>query len=166
MSIMTVVIIVLVAVVILVIGFVVVVSKQGGGKSAAKAEYKYTAKSLLNQSEIRVLAALDTTVPAIFGPDARIFTQVSYGEFLKGDSRGAFQRVNARRADFVVADKQGNVLRVIEYQGSGHYGNSNAAREKAKHGDNVKRSSLASAGLKLVEIPAKFTQQSVAALLA
>jgi hypothetical protein len=50
---------------------------------------------------------------------------------------------------------------VIEYQGSGHYGHGEKARENAEHRDRVKRAACASAGIPLVEITAKFTHKSL-----
>lgn len=145
---------------------VVIIAKLSSGgtprETAGKdVEDSFTAVSLLNQSEARLLGMLDTVVGPIFGAKARVFAQVSYGEFLKGSSRSAFAKVNQKRADFVVADAAGTVLCVIEYQGAGHYGRGPAAREKAEMSDKVKRAALKSAGLPLVEVPAKFSLESV-----
>jgi hypothetical protein len=125
----------------------------------------FTAKPLMNESEIRLLAALDDLVPTIFGSRARVFTQVSYGEFLKCDTRGGFMKVNQKRADFVVADLIGTVLSVVEYQGSGHYGKTLASKEDAQKRDRVKRTALASAGIPLCEVPAKYKMEELRALL-
>jgi len=133
-------------------------SREPVGKDV---EDSFTAVSLLNQSEARLLGLLDTLVGPIFGAKARVFAQVSYGEFLKSSSRNAFAKVNQKRADFVVADAGGTVLCVIEYQGAGHYGRGPAAREKAEMSDKVKRAALKSACLPLVEVPAKFSLESV-----
>jgi hypothetical protein len=145
---------------------VIIIAKLSSGSTprepAGKGlEDSFTAVSLLNQSEARLLAVLDTVVGPVFGAKARTFTQVSYGEFLKGNTRSAFAKVNQKRADFVVADAAGTVLCVIEYQGSGHYGRGPVAREKAEKNDTVKRAALASASVPMVEVPAKFTAESV-----
>lgn len=145
---------------------VVIIAKLSSGDTprepAGKGlEDSFTAVSLLNQSEARLLVVLDTVVGPIFGARARTFTQVSYGEFLKGNTRSAFAKVNQKRADFVVADAAGTVLCVIEYQGSGHYGRGPAAREKAEKNDKVKRAALASASVPMVEVPAMFTLETV-----
>ncbi|WP_417808792.1 DUF2726 domain-containing protein [Thioclava sp.] len=73
----------------------------------------------------------------------------------------AYATINHKRADFVIADAQDSILCVVEYQGVGHYGRGNAAREKAEKSDKVKRAALASAGITMVEVPAKFTVESV-----
>jgi hypothetical protein len=145
---------------------VIIIAKLSSGSTPRETvgkdvEDSFTAVSLLNQSEARLLGALDTVVGPIFGPKARVFAQVSYGEFLKGSSRSAFAKVNQKRADFVVADTAGTVLCVIEYQGTGHYGRGPAAREKAEKSDKVKRAALASASIPMVEVPAKYTVESV-----
>ena len=145
---------------------VVIIAKLSSGETPREPtgkdiEDSFTAVSLFNQSEARLLKVLDTAVGPIFGAKARVFTQVSYGEFLKGNTRIAFAKVNQKRADFVVADAAGTVLCVIEYQGAGHYGRGPASREKAEKNDNVKRAALASATIPMVEVPAKFTAESV-----
>lgn len=145
---------------------VIIIAKLSSGSTPRETvgkdvEDSFTAVSLLNQSEARLLGALDTVVGPIFGPKARVFAQVSYGEFLKGSSRSAFAKVNQKRADFVVADAEGTVFCVIEYQGAGHYGRGPTAREKAEKSDKMKRAALASASIPMVEVPAKFTSESV-----
>jgi len=145
---------------------VIIIAKLSSGSSAGEplqkeGEDSFTAVSLFNQSEARLLGVLDTVAGPIFGAKARVFTQVSYGEFLKGNTRSAFAKVNQKRADFVIADAEGTVLCVIEYQGAGHYGRGPAAREKAEKSDKVKRAALKSAGLPMVEVPAKFSLESV-----
>ena len=60
-----------------------------------------------------------------------------------------------------VTDPEGNVLLVIEHQGAGHYGKGDAARARAEANDRTKREALASAGIPLVEIPAKLGRAMV-----
>lgn len=140
------------------------VKMPGSGKTPAAPAVKddaFSRTALLNKSETAVLAALDACVRDVFGPDARIFSQVSYGEFLKGETRGAHAKINQKRADFLIASPAETVVCVVEYQGAGHYGRSQASREKAQVSDSVKRSALSSAGIPLVEVPAKFSRDSV-----
>lgn len=134
--------------------------EPGEGKPAS-----YSAEPLLNRSEKALFAHLDAILADVFGPHLRIFVQVSYGEFLRGNSRPAYARINQKRADFLIADLEGNVVLVIEYQGSGHYGRSERSREKASRNDHVKREALASAGIPLMEVPSSFDRSMVLDLL-
>lgn len=127
---------------------------------------RFVARPLLNTAEQRVHAMLGREVPRSFGKGARLFAQVSYGEFLTSRDRRAFWSINARRADFLVTDAAFVPLCVIEYQGSGHFGPNAEAAMRARHGDKVKRRALASAGVALVELPARVTPQLVAEMLA
>jgi hypothetical protein len=125
----------------------------------------YSPKPLMNKSEIKVMAALDTALPEVFGPGARVFGQVSYGEFVKGDDQASRAMINQKRADFVIVGPAGEILCIVEYQGAGHYGRGQAAREKAERSDRVKRHASKCCGYPFVEIPAKFTQQSITEIL-
>lgn len=118
---------------------------------------RFIARALLNNAEQRVFAMLGRAVPRAFGKGARLFAQVSYGEFLRADDRQAFWTINARRADFLITDAGFFPLCVIEYQGSGHFGHDPQAAQRAEHGDRMKRRALASAGVALVELPPKFS---------
>jgi len=124
-------------------------------------EDKFTATPLFNKSEASLLRVLDRVCQGTLGQDIRIFSQVSYGEFLKGSTRAAYAKISQKRADFVGADPQGRVVCVIEYQGSGHFGKSDASRARAEKSDAMKRRALSSAGIPMVEIPAEFTVESV-----
>ena len=127
---------------------------------------RFEARPLLNKAEQRVFAMLSRSVPRQFGKSARLFAQVSYGEFLSCKDRRAFWTVNARRADFLITDAGFFPLCVIEYQGSGHYGYSRQSAKRAAHGDRMKRRALASAGVALVELAPKVTPAQVDELLA
>ncbi|NYS23679.1 DUF2726 domain-containing protein [Rhodobacteraceae bacterium 2376] len=127
---------------------------------------RFEARPLLNKAEQRVFAMLSRSVPRQFGKSARLFAQVSYGEFLSCKDKRAFWTINARRADFLITDAGFHPLCVIEYQGSGHYGYSRKSAKRAAHGDRMKRRALASAGVELVELAPKATPAQVDALLA
>lgn len=148
-------------VVILGILALVAVLAAGGKKEPAEDFGRFTRRPLLNKAEKQLLRDLDTVIPEIFGPEARILSQVSYGEFLKGEDKAAHARINQKRADFVVVDKDFEVVCVIEYQGAGHYGRGDKARENAEQRDRVKRAACASAKILLVEIPVKFSAISL-----
>jgi len=126
---------------------------------------RFVARPLLNTPEQRVHAMLVRAVPKSFGISARLFAQVSYGEFLDSPDRRAFWSINARRADFLITDAEFRPLCVVEYQGSGHFGHNAQAEARARQGDTIKRRALASAGVALVELPAKVTPTELAQAL-
>jgi len=145
--------------------FALVAAAAAGGKKPADEFGRFTRKPLLNKSEKKLVLALDAVVPDAFGSGARILSQVSYGEFLKGEGQAARARINQKRADFVIVDADFEILCVIEYQGAGHYGRGEKARENAELRDRVKRAACASAGIPLVEVPAKFSEEVLLDLL-
>jgi hypothetical protein len=145
---------------VIVIGFIVLLAYASfvAGKEKAEEGFgNFTRRPLLNKAEKQLVLDLDVVIPEVFGPTARMLSQVSYGEFLKGEDRSAHARINQKRADFVVVDAGFELLCVIEYQGSGHYGRGEKARANAEHRDRVKRAACTSAGIPFVEIPAKFS---------
>jgi hypothetical protein len=152
----------LVITIVLVVLFCLAVVLKGLKPHSKKNNHgSYSAKILLNKSELKVLKILDEAVPSIFGADARVFGQVSYGEFIKGDDPSSQARINQKRADFVIINHLAKVICVIEYQGAGHFGRGPKARANAEHRDRVKRAACVGAGYQFVEIPAKFTIHDV-----
>lgn len=158
---------ILIPIVLIALGLILflVLRNKGDAEPGEGNPASYSAGPLLNRSEKALFAHLDAILADVFGPHLRIFVQVSYGEFLRGNTRAAHARINQKRADFLIADLEGNVVLVIEYQGSGHYGRSERSREKASRNDHVKRDALASAGIPLVEVPANFDRSMVLDLL-
>ncbi|MCK5644323.1 MAG: DUF2726 domain-containing protein [Gammaproteobacteria bacterium] len=118
---------------------------------------KFTTKSLLNKSEIRLFKVLQQVTPSGF----HLFAQVSYGEFLRCANNRKFWTINAKRADFVICDTEFNVIAAIEYQGRGHHGSNSKSHKNAKHRDSVKRNALTEANIPMIEIFPKFDQTSV-----
>lgn len=145
--------------------FAIIATAATGGKKPADEFGRFFRKPLLNKSEKKLVLALDTVIPDVFGPGARILSQVSYGEFLKGENQSARARINQKRADFVIVDADFEILCVIEYQGAGHYGRGEKARENAELRDRVKRAACSSAGILLIEVPAKFSKETLVGLL-
>ena len=124
-------------------------------------DHSFRALPLLNKSEQRVHADLAEVVPQVFGRSAHLLTQVSYGEFIRGNTFAATATINQKRADFVIADEAFNVRCVVEYQGSGHWGNSTGSAKNAEKRDGRKREALRSAGIPLVELRAKATRSEI-----
>ena len=121
----------------------------------------YSPTPLMNKSEIKVMAALDAALPEVFGPGARVFGQVSYREFARGDDQSSKAMINQKRADFVIVGPAGEILCIVEYQGAGHFGRGQKSRERVERNDRVKRHAAKSCDYPFAEIPAKFTEESV-----
>ncbi len=122
---------------------------------------RFQRKPLLNKSEIKLRSLLLRHIPR----GLHLLSQVSYGEMLTNRSYRRFLIINAKRADFVICDREFNPVAVVEYQGAGHYGSGWHARQNAKRRDRQKRSALREAGIPLVEVPAHFTSRGVQQLL-
>ena len=111
-------------------------------------------KRLLNLEEYRLFQQLESLIDRnTLG--FRLFAQVSLGEILQSSDRAAFSTINSKRCDFLIIDRQGNALVVIEYHGRGHFqGNSS-------HRDEVKRLALRKASIPTVEVLFDYEWQDV-----
>lgn len=117
----------------------------------------FETRPLLNKTEARVLKTLSDVLPN----DWMIMCQVSYGAFLKNKDFATYRKVNSKRADFIAVGKDLTVKAVIEYQGSGHFGRSTESRKRANESDRIKRLATSQAGLIFIEIPAKFSRETL-----
>ncbi len=134
---------------------------RGGTARAAS----FTSIPVLNASEQKLHASLVRAVPEILGPGISILCQVSLGEFLRSKDRSAFMRINAKRADFVLVDAEFRAIATIEFQGMGHSGSTSASARNALERDAVKRQALNSAGIPMIEVPARWKNDDLATLL-
>ena len=110
-------------------------------------------RSLLNKSEHKVFADLTKVLPN----GHHLMCQVSYGAVLQNPSRKRYMSINSKRADFMIFDEQTQIVAVIEYQGSGHFGRSQESKARAIESDRIKRSALSDAGIPLLEVPARYS---------
>ena len=131
-------------------------------RSSARQLAPFAPRALLNKSEARLAAVLDSYAVA---RGLRLRAQVSYGEFLTTRDRGSFLRVNSKRADFVLVDAAFQVRAVIELHGSGHYGRSPAERVRADMADDVKARAVRSAGIPYIVVPQRYDKSEVYAAL-
>jgi hypothetical protein len=82
-----------------------------------------------------------------------IFPQVSLGQIIRTegaqelDADEAHRAINSKRCDLLIADRSGNPLAVLEYQGRGHNIGGTAGRR-----DEIKRIALERAGVRFIEI--------------
>lgn len=109
-------------------------------------------KTFLNKPEKALFSILVDATPA----DHHVMCQVSYGAILQNRSRERYMRINSKRADFMIFDKNAEAIAVFEYQGTGHFGRSHESKQRAIKGDEIKRASLKEAGIPLLEISAKY----------
>lgn len=117
---------------------------------------------LLNKSEFQVLLLLESVVREMKGGH-RVMAQTSLGEILRPKQRSfglddaalAYRSINSKRADFVILDRDGLAVLAVEYQGTGHY------QGTARMRDAVKREAFRSAGIALIEVPARFDKDAI-----
>jgi hypothetical protein len=102
-------------------------------------------KRLLNVEEYRLFQQLEGLIDRNT-QGFRLFAQVSLGEILQSSDRAAFSTINSKRCDFLIIDRHGNALVVIEYHGRGHF------QGDSSHRDEVKRLALRKASIPTVEI--------------
>ena len=120
-------------------------------------------RPLLNKSETALFHLVRRALRESRADGVTVVPQVCYGEFLRCRDRGRFMRVQARRCDMAVIDRQFRVLAVIEYQGAGHYGRRWRDARRARKSDRIKRPALRSAGIPLIEVPTKYQAATVKA---
>ena len=69
--------------------------------------------------------------------------------------------MNAKRTDMIVVNEDFHVIAVIEYQGSGHFGQTKKSRSNSLRRDRQKQKALKEAGIPLYEIPASFKKDQL-----
>jgi hypothetical protein len=123
----------------------------------------FETQPLLNKSEFQVLLVLEAVTRSL-DQGFRVMAQTSLGEILRPRRSGretesadlAYRSINSKRVDFVIVDRLGMAIVVVEYQGDGHYQGTALLR------DAVKREALRTAGVALIEVPARFNKDDVA----
>lgn len=109
---------------------------------------------VLSSSEYHVFKIIeDGVVTARRG--YRVLAQTSLGEILRSPSPNAFRSINSKRVDILVIDRGGWPVLAVEYQGSGHYQGTAAAR------DAVKKEALRKAGVRYIEVSAADTDDQI-----
>jgi hypothetical protein len=89
-----------------------------------------------------------------------VFPQVSLGEILHTAVDDAYRAINSKRCDFLIANRRGYPVAVLEYQGSGHNIGGTAERR-----DRIKRIALEKAGVRYVEIKEGTTEAEIQAAI-
>lgn len=119
----------------------------------AIAEARFETQPLLNKSEARLLPVIEGALAGI-GRGHRVMAQTSLGELLRpchdqspAIKKAAYASINAKRFDFAIIDRFGNLVAAIEYQGAGHYRDTSFIR------DAVKREACRKSGVAFIEVP-------------
>lgn len=105
----------------------------------------YVCRPILSARETRVFEAALSTISSL-NLGWRVMAQVSMGEILASRDPAAHAAINSKRVDILLVDAKGWPKAAIEYQGSGHYQGTAAAR------DAVKKEALRRAGVAYIEI--------------
>ena len=130
--------------------------KRGRPNQVAAVSHKavsWRQRAVLNHNEGLVYKSAQAVLRDL-EPGWRVWPQVSLGEVVETEGRTeadkeAHRWINSKRADFLVVDDRGWPLAVVEYQGKGQY------RGNASERDAVKRTVLAKAGIRYVELLAE-----------
>lgn len=118
---------------------------QGGQALKIVSQTDYRVQSVLGYEEAHVLYRLEDWVRGR-GRGERVFPQVPMGTYLKTPDDVAHRLIGSKRPDYVVVNRKGLPVCVVEYQGGGHFQGNSEER------DAIKRAALKSAKIPLVEI--------------
>lgn len=118
----------------------------------------FKSRPLLNAPERRLLTHLDRALSEE-APGWRAMGQVCLGEILECREQAAFAAINSKRVDLLIIDPDCKPLHAIEFQGTGHYQGSAAAR------DAVKKEALRKAGIGYAEIVSGDTPADLRAMV-
>ena len=102
-------------------------------------------RRLMSPDEARVFKAAEAAVRSL-DLKWRVMAQVSLGEVLSAADHRAYAAINSKRVDILLISASGDPVAAIEFQGSGHYLGSAAAR------DAVKKEALRRAGVAYIEV--------------
>jgi len=100
---------------------------------------------LMSTDEARVFKAAEAVVQRL-DLKWRVMAQVSLGEVLSSSNPAAYAAINSKRVDILLISGSGHPVAAVEYQGSGHYLGTAAAR------DAVKKEALRRAGVAWIEV--------------
>lgn len=108
----------------------------------------------VNSEAVRILYIIEEWIKR-FQPRWRVAFEVSMGSFIKTDYKPedplykrAFNSYSGKRVDFLLIDRFGKPVLVVEYHGSGHY-----LSDDAEERMEVKRLVLQKVQIPLLEIP-------------
>jgi hypothetical protein len=118
---------------------------DAGGQLMAVMAAPFEKRRVLTPAEYRVFKIIEDDLAAT-KKGYRVFGQTSLGQVLQSTCPNAHSSINSKRADILVIDPFGWPVLAVEYQGSGHYQGTAAAR------DAIKKEALRKAGVGYVEV--------------
>ena len=118
---------------------------------------EFRKRPLMNKSEYAVFCKLEALLSKSH-QSYRVFAQVSLGEILRSDNKLAYWAINSKRADFVIIDRTGHPVAVVEFHGAGHYQGDASVR------DAVKREACNSAGIAFIELQTGYSATDIEAI--
>lgn len=107
----------------------------------------FTKQRVLSAGEARVMIEAERAIADLALP-WRVMAQVSLGEILRSPDAAAFSAINSKRVDLLIVDERQDPVAAVEYQGTGHWQGTAAAR------DAVKKEALRKAGIAYIEVMA------------
>lgn len=116
---------------------------------------EFRPKRLMSKSEARTFLQIERLLRG-HANGWRVMAQVSLGEVLTSADAKAFAAVNSKRIDMLIIARDGQPLAAVEFQGSGHYLGTAAAR------DAVKREALRRAGVDFIEVKPDHSDEDLA----
>lgn len=134
------------------------------GRMSRKAEGAYSSKRIVNASEGKLYVVLERWRRER-ARDLNLSTQVSYGAFIAAKEHDDWRKIASKHADFVFWGRDGYVRAIVEFDGSGHYGDSRNAAQKVKDRDELKNAAAISANIPLIRIPQGSSQQDIEQML-
>ncbi len=111
-------------------------------------------RRIMSPDEARVFMQVERAVKAL-NLSWRVMAQVSLGEIIKSPDPRAHSTINSKRVDILVISRRGEPLAAVEYQGSGHYLGTAAAR------DAVKKEALRRAGVRYIEVTPTHAREDI-----
>lgn len=128
---------------IAIIGFALKEAEKKKKRERPEIRYKYKKKPLLTDNEVEFFNRIVKAVP-----ESYVFCQTSMGGIIDGanfdprDRIASFMKIAAKRLDFLVCDKNLNIIAVIELDDRSHIGR----RRKDAERDAI----LSGAGIKTI----------------
>lgn len=119
-----------------------------------------------NEGEDHLFAAIEAELSRT---TCRVHPQVPLSQMVQGRGGRDFPPLSRwylqRRPDMVVVDQRGRPLVAIEYDGPGHYGETNWDRQRTEESDRLKAALLERAGIGLLRIRKGWSRRQLASQL-
>jgi hypothetical protein len=120
----------------------------------------FRSKSLLNRSEARLYSLMERW-RCENARCLRLSPQVPYGAFIGSRFKSNWLSIAFKRADFVFWDADGYVKAIVEFDGSGHYGDSRRSAKKVRARDGLKNKAAFAAKIPLIRVPQMASREDI-----